>query len=111
MSNQRSLKAFLIGKVLEIPRYQRSYAWEKQHVSELFEDIQEAITTCSQHYIGTVVLAKTNSYELYTVVDGQQRLSTLLMMIACLIRKLPDSKKKMFIIRRTLKTYMMTSSN
>ncbi|MBK1642468.1 hypothetical protein CKO12_11380 [Chromatium okenii] len=93
MSNQKSLQTFFSGKVFKIPRYQRSYAWEKEHVNELFEDIQEAITTQSQHYIGTVVIAKTNNPDQYTVVDGQQRLTTLLMLIACLIRKLPDSNR------------------
>lgn len=93
MSNQQTLKQFFSGKFFDIPRYQRSYAWEKQNVSELFEDIQEAIETNSQHYLGTIVLAKTENPETYTVVDGQQRLTTLLLFIACIVRKLPKDDK------------------
>ena len=35
-------------RYFEIPRYQRGYAWEKQHVRELFDDIKEAIITWSK---------------------------------------------------------------
>lgn len=99
MSSQQSLKQFFAGKIFEIPRYQRSYAWEKQNVSELFEDIKEAITTQSQHYLGTVVLARTDAPGVYTVVDGQQRLTTLLLFIGCIIRKLPNGKDQDFYHR------------
>lgn len=99
MSSQQSLKNFFSGKILEIPRYQRSYAWEKQNVSELFEDIKEAIETQSQHYLGTVVLAKTEDPEIYTVVDGQQRLTTLLIFIACIIRNLTNNRDRDFYHR------------
>ncbi len=42
MSNQQSLNQFFARNILRVPKYQRSYAWEKQNVRELFEDIQEA---------------------------------------------------------------------
>ena len=45
-------------RFFEIPRYQRGYAWEKQHIRDLFDDIKEAIESNSVHYIGTVVLSK-----------------------------------------------------
>ncbi|MEA3642097.1 MAG: DUF262 domain-containing HNH endonuclease family protein [Lamprobacter sp.] len=103
MSSQQTLKQFFSGKLLDIPRYQRSYAWEKQNVSELFEDIKEAIETNSQHYLGTIVLAKTDNPEIYTVVDGQQRLTTLLLFIACVIRKLPEEADRTFFHRTYIK--------
>ena len=90
MSNQQSLEQFFASKVFEIPKYQRSYAWEKQNVSELFEDIQEAIDTKANHYIGTVVLAKTDRIGIFNVVDGQQRITTIVMFISVLISKLED---------------------
>ncbi|WP_216644577.1 GmrSD restriction endonuclease domain-containing protein [Candidatus Thiodictyon syntrophicum] len=99
MSSQQTLKQFFAVKVLEIPRYQRSYAWENQNVRELFEDIKEAIETKSQHYLGTVVLSKTHNPGVYTVVDGQQRLTTLLMFIASIIRKLPKVNDQEFYHR------------
>jgi uncharacterized protein with ParB-like and HNH nuclease domain len=82
MSSQQSLKQFFASKFFEIPKYQRSYAWEKQNVRELFEDIREALETKANHYIGTIVLAKTMDDNIYNVVDGQQRLTTIVMFIS-----------------------------
>ncbi len=88
MSNQQTLNQFFATKVFEIPKYQRSFAWEKENIRELYEDIIEAIDTKSSHYIGTIVLAKTDRTNIYNVVDGQQRLTTLVMFISVIISKL-----------------------
>lgn len=99
MSNQKSLNQFFAGKFFEVPQYQRSYAWEKENIRELFEDIQEALQTQANHYIGTVVLAKTDRPQVFTIVDGQQRLTTLVMFINAIIDKLPDPDDREFIRR------------
>lgn len=82
-----------------MPKYQRSYAWEKQNVRDLFEDIQEAQATDSNHYIGTVVLAKTEKRGTFNVVDGQQRLTTVVMFISVIISFLPEEKDKEYFTR------------
>lgn len=84
-------------KYFEIPRYQRGYAWEKQHIRELFDDIKEAIDSNSSHYIGTVVLSKcaTDSKKFY-VVDGQQRLTTITLLIAQLLHKIQDDETRIY---------------
>lgn len=103
MSSQQSLQKFFSGKILEIPKYQRSYAWEKQNFRELFEDIQEALETKSNHYIGTIVLAKTNEDKIFYIVDGQQRMTTIVMFISVLIRKLKDKGDQDFNRRYYIK--------
>ena len=90
MSNQKSINQFFSGKFFEIPKYQRSYAWEKQNIRELFEDINEALETNSNHYIGTVVLAKTENPKIFNIVDGQQRITTLVMFINAIANELSD---------------------
>ena len=84
-------------RYFEIPRYQRGYAWEKQHIRELFDDIKEAIDSNSSHYIGTVVLSKcaTDSKKFY-VVDGQQRLTTVTLLIAQLLHKIQDDETRIY---------------
>ncbi len=84
-------------RYFEIPRYQRGYAWEKQHIRELFEDIKEAIDSNSSHYIGTVVLSKcsTDPKKFY-VVDGQQRLTTITLLIAQLLQKIQDGDTRIY---------------
>lgn len=84
-------------RYFEIPRYQRGYAWEKQHIRELFEDIKEAIESNSTHYIGTVVLSKcADDPKKYYVVDGQQRLTTIALLIAQLLSKIQDGETKIY---------------
>jgi uncharacterized protein with ParB-like and HNH nuclease domain len=103
MSNQQSLKQFFSSKIFKIPKYQRSYAWEKQNVRDLFEDIQEALDTKSNHYIGTVVLAKSDQDEIFNIVDGQQRITTIIMFISVIIRSLKDEEDQNFYRRYYIK--------
>ncbi|WDN90915.1 hypothetical protein BuS5_03886 [Desulfosarcina sp. BuS5] len=104
MSNQQSLNQFFTRKILHVPKYQRSYAWEKQNVRELYEDIQEAYETNSTHYIGTVVLARTRDKDVYNIVDGQQRITTIIMFINAIIENLSDERDKEYYKRFYIKS-------
>jgi len=85
------IKDFFNGRFFEIPKYQRGYAWEIQNIRELFEDILESIESASNHYIGTIVLSKsTGDEEKFYVVDGQQRTTTIALIISALIKRLPE---------------------
>lgn len=91
------------NRFFEIPKYQRGYAWERQNVRDLFDDIKEAIESSSNHYMGTVVLSEGNPIgENYFVVDGQQRLTTLTLLISEITRRLPKSDSD-FYRRRYIK--------
>ena len=90
MSNTISVQEFLIGKSFHIPPYQRDYAWTTSQVDDLFSDIREALETRSDHYLGTIVLSR-NSGSSYEIVDGQQRLSTLALIIQALLKQLDPS--------------------
>lgn len=89
MANKR-IKEFFNSKFFEIPKYQRGYAWEKSNVRDLFEDIQEAIEVKANHYIGTIVLSKTDRNDYFYVVDGQQRITTITLIIHALISHMDD---------------------
>ena len=83
------VKDFFNGRFFDIPKYQRGYAWEKQNIRELFDDVSEAIQSNSNHYIGTIVLSKDDQDdEKFYVVDGQQRITTITLMMSALIRQL-----------------------
>jgi len=103
MSIQQTLNQFFTKKIFEVPKYQRSYAWDTSNIRELYEDIQEALDTQSSHYIGTVVLARTGKKDVYHVVDGQQRLTTITMFISSLINKLKDKTDKEYYKRLYIK--------
>jgi len=83
------IKDFFNGRFFEIPKYQRGYAWEVQNIRELFDDVVESIDSNSNHYIGTIVLSKSDDDdEKFYVVDGQQRITTITLIIRALINEL-----------------------
>lgn len=77
-----------------IPEYQRSYVWQTDNIVELIEDLYYAFENKSdnEYFLGSLVLKRreNNNYPEFEVLDGQQRLTTFLMMIAVL-RDLVDN--------------------
>ena len=66
-----------------IPRYQRAYAWEDKEIVQLIDDINDST---GDYYIGSLVVAKVKGREeRYEVVDGQQRLTTLYLLLNYLV--------------------------
>lgn len=61
---------------LRIPSYQRPYRWSSKSANQLFMDIYEAFNNnISEYRLGSVILHKDTDF--YNIVDGQQRLTTL----------------------------------
>lgn len=76
--------------VFKIPVYQRPYAWETEQVEELFDDLLDAMKTDEKepYFLGSIVLVKRNTEAPDSdVVDGQQRLTTLTILL-CVLREL-----------------------
>ena len=79
----------LLGQTNEryvIPPYQRRYSWLEKQISELIDDISN-IESNDTHLLGSIVcLAKGHVADLneLEVVDGQQRLTTVSILLACL---------------------------
>lgn len=68
-----------------IPRYQRAYAWEDKEIVQLIDDIND-INLSDNYYIGSLVVSKIQGKpEVYEVVDGQQRLTTLFLLLQYLV--------------------------
>ena len=64
-----------------IPLYQRAYAWEDKQLMQLIEDISD-ITDETNYYIGALIVSKQDNK--FEVVDGQQRLTSLYLLMNCL---------------------------
>lgn len=64
-----------------IPLYQRDYAWEEKQIIQLIEDIDD-VNLDENYYIGSLIVACHDG--LYEVVDGQQRLTTLFLLLSYL---------------------------
>lgn len=67
-----------------VPAYQRSYAWEAEHVDSLLMDIQEAIKNKeNEYFLGSIVVTGPGDGK-YEVVDGQQRLTTVSLLVSAI---------------------------
>lgn len=72
-----------------IPIYQRNYAWGKSEISQLIQDIIDCIPEQRNYYIGTLVVYQQQLGDkiIYDAIDGQQRLTTLSIMLSVLKNK------------------------
>ncbi|MDM1405308.1 DUF262 domain-containing protein [Myroides marinus] len=72
-----------------IPIYQRNYAWGKEEISQLLQDIIDYSTISDKYYIGTLVVYKqsVDGKVFYDTIDGQQRLTTLSIILSVLKNK------------------------
>jgi uncharacterized protein with ParB-like and HNH nuclease domain len=90
-------KTELIGKLFSsdfffrIPDYQRPFSWDDKNFNDLIDDLCTAQQD-QQYFLGTLVLHKREIKNTYDVVDGQQRLTSLLILVACLRDLIDDDK-------------------
>jgi uncharacterized protein with ParB-like and HNH nuclease domain len=69
---------------LQVPTYQRSYAWTDKNVTQLFKDLGTAIAEGEREYfLGSIVLIGETAVR-PSVVDGQQRLATITILLAAI---------------------------
>ena len=68
----------------QIPKYQRPYKWGDEQIDKLWDDLWESYTNEeSNYFLGSVITAKPAQSSSYLdIVDGQQRLTTLIIMFA-----------------------------
>ena len=80
-----------------IPPYQRPYAWTWENASALFGDVVDFSNEQSQpknYFLGSLVLIKEGSSQLSIVIDGQQRLTTLTILLSIISWKLKGFSEK-----------------
>ncbi len=83
------LKEYVSPRLL-VPSFQRNYAWNKKHVNELIESINE---NEKDYFIGNILVQDMRNQDL--IIDGQQRITTILLIIKALEPKLNASRKKL----------------
>lgn len=67
----------------QIPKYQRPYKWNDEQVDKLWDDLWESYTNeTSNYFLGSVITAKAVGDQYLDIVDGQQRLTTLMILMA-----------------------------
>lgn len=92
VAHEQSLsKIFSDDYVFQIPGYQRPYAWTIEQARELFEDLlgfmqadSGPVDEMPPYFLGSIVLIKSDDNPIADVVDGQQRLTTLTILLAAI---------------------------
>lgn len=77
-----------------IPSYQRPYSWTIQEAGILFDDLYDFYKNEDKeenYFLGSIVLIKQDDYPKSDVIDGQQRLTTLTILLAVIAHSLSDS--------------------
>lgn len=94
----------VLGELIEtnkrqfvIPVYQRNYDWGKQHCKKLYDDIISVYELDRFHFIGSIVYVdqgEENKIYRYLIIDGQQRITTLFLLLKALLDSTEDKNLK-----------------
>ena len=99
-ANDEKVGKFLGGRdsVFIIPPFQRNYSWDEEQCSELFDDILNSIEKHKPHYIGNIVyyVGENNraGFNEFILVDGQQRITSILLLLCALRSRLSADEAK-----------------
>ncbi|EKN6165363.1 DUF262 domain-containing protein, partial [Yersinia enterocolitica] len=93
-NGEKKISSLFDGRtIFNIPEYQRSYAWEKIQLIDFINDIKNQRRGKS-YFLGTILFEEKgleDSYEIIDVVDGQQRITTIVIFMKCLITSLKNT--------------------
>lgn len=88
---------FSVNKRYLVPRFQREYSWSREEVDEFWDDIVQQIKLSKskkavneEYFIGCIVLVGEDTKPDFLIVDGQQRLTTLTILLRAIVERLKD---------------------
>lgn len=101
----KSVRALLSGAKYTIDYYQREYRWQTKQVVELIEDLTEkflesyktgdersAVENYGHYFLGSIIISDKEGHKF--IIDGQQRLTSLTLLLINLYRQLNDEEQK-----------------
>ncbi|MCK4857589.1 MAG: DUF262 domain-containing protein, partial [candidate division Zixibacteria bacterium] len=80
-SHDQDIRSLLSSAYYRIPRFQRPYSWTRENIQEFWDDVIR--DSPSDYFIGSMVVFREGNQR-YGVVDGQQRLTTITILLAVL---------------------------
>jgi len=93
-----------MGTIYCVPEYQRAYSWTARQLDDLWDDLQSLSGFAgdgSKHFMGTLILEPTPEkairkygkyFQVFHVIDGQQRLTSVVVLMSCICRLLWDTQ-------------------
>ena len=98
-AEQKPINHLLTNNVLGIPRNQRTYVWKKENWQDLLSDINFIVKNNDgkNHFIGSIVLKQeeaVNGLNKFTIIDGQQRTITILLLLSSILKIFQENGMK-----------------
>ncbi|MCY3885946.1 MAG: DUF262 domain-containing HNH endonuclease family protein [Gammaproteobacteria bacterium] len=106
-----TLSRLLQGRLFSIPDYQRGYSWTSSERTDLFDDIDNVFKQGQEasHFMATIVclhrsrkVAGPEEFELVDIVDGQQRITTLIILLNAIKNSLDENNENEKYVRRDI---------
>ncbi|MGL2358440.1 DUF262 domain-containing protein [Helicobacter pylori] len=92
----------LTGTIFSIPVYQRNYTWEKENCEKLLQDIVSISQNKKTHFMGSITYIlhliddekSLRKLQEFVIIDGQQRITTLMLLLKAIETKIPNEEIK-----------------
>ncbi len=85
---------FFNGKTYKIPLFQRDYSWKEENWEDLWFDIINMKETGVSHYMGALIFKTVDNEDELLIIDGQQRLATIVIIAVAGIKLIEDLVEK-----------------
>lgn len=95
-------------RIFNVPRYQRAYTWEKGNLEDFLDDLNNQRDLEKNYFLGTFLFHRKDDkqgYEYIDIVDGQQRLTTIVIFLKLILELLQNNDSQLVNIR-TYKKYI-----
>lgn len=118
-ANETNFLPFLQGpKQFLVPTFQRTYSWEKKHCQRLWDDIMRigANPGITSHFLGSIVymqpgVGNISTVPEFLVIDGQQRLTTLSLLLLALGEAIVETESEIGITPKQLSNYYLFNAD
>ena len=119
MENLYTIGKLFSDRMFRVPDYQRGYAWEKQQCQDFIEDL-ELVGKSQEHFFGLLILQarsrgsepvvdhKGHAYRVYDVIDGQQRLTTVVLLLDAIRREMEQFEELQTLASGLQETFIVT---
>ncbi|MFP6315370.1 DUF262 domain-containing protein [Helicobacter pylori] len=92
----------LTGTIFSIPVYQRNYTWEEENCEKLLQDIIDISQNKKTHFMGSITYIlhliddekSLRKLQEFVIIDGQQRITTLMLLLKAIETKIPNEEIK-----------------
>ena len=111
-----NLEALLYRRLFRIPQYQRSYSWTTKERQDLFNDIRQSYEAddSKDHFMATIVVLKreairisVTNYQKVDIVDGQQRITTLILLLKAVSAAMDGSDEAQDELREDIERHLI----